>query len=198
MYRARAADRAEGETARQRLGVVPTERSMPALFDDPPRWVDLDNLSRAEARRLGRYWHSLRSCRRQAFSAHLPASGLVVAAAPGRAALGRSDGGLCPPRSPACRGSRAVLLRARAPGMSDKVLGQLGQALGLDPADIACPWVFHQALDAALLHMSIAEVVAAVEGGSGQRQGVGWVPSCPSPHAAGPSGRAPTGRRRAG
>ena len=57
MYRARAADRAEGETARQRLGVVPTERSMPALFDDPPRWVDLDNLSRAEARRLGRYWH---------------------------------------------------------------------------------------------------------------------------------------------
>jgi hypothetical protein len=58
--------------------------------------------------------------------------------------------------------------------MSDKVLGQLGQALGLDPADIACPWVFHQALDAALLHMSIAEVVAAVEGGSGQRQGVGW------------------------
>jgi hypothetical protein len=58
--------------------------------------------------------------------------------------------------------------------MSDKVLGQLGQALGLDPADIACAWVFHQALDAALLHMSIAEVVAAVEGGSGQRQGVGW------------------------
>jgi hypothetical protein len=58
--------------------------------------------------------------------------------------------------------------------MSDDVLGQLGQALGLDPAGIACPWVFHQALDAALLHMSIAEVVAAVEGGSGQRQGVGW------------------------
>jgi hypothetical protein len=56
-YRARVADRAPGETARQRLGVVPTERSMPALFDDPPRWVDLDNLSRAEARRLGRYWH---------------------------------------------------------------------------------------------------------------------------------------------
>lgn len=56
-YRARVADRAPGETARRRLGVVPTERSMPAMFDSPPRWVDLDNLSRAEARRLGRYWH---------------------------------------------------------------------------------------------------------------------------------------------
>ncbi|MGO8679162.1 MAG: hypothetical protein ACLQVX_25250 [Limisphaerales bacterium] len=55
MYRARAADRAEGETARQRLGVVKSTRSMPALFGDPPRWVDLDNLSRAEARRVGRY-----------------------------------------------------------------------------------------------------------------------------------------------
>lgn len=56
MYRARAADRAEGETARERLGVVKSTRSMPALLDSPPRWVDLDNLSRAEARRLGRYW----------------------------------------------------------------------------------------------------------------------------------------------
>lgn len=28
---------------------------MPALFDEPPRWVDLDNLSRAEARRVARY-----------------------------------------------------------------------------------------------------------------------------------------------
>ena len=56
-YRARVADRAPGETARQRLGVVPTERSMPALFDEPPRWEDLDGLSRLEARRLGRYWH---------------------------------------------------------------------------------------------------------------------------------------------
>jgi len=56
-YRARAADRAEGETARERLGVVKSTRSMPAMLDNPPRWVDLDNLSRAEARRLGRYWH---------------------------------------------------------------------------------------------------------------------------------------------
>ncbi len=54
-YRARVADRAPGETARQRLGVVPTERSMPALFDDPPRWADLDGLTRLEARRVGRY-----------------------------------------------------------------------------------------------------------------------------------------------
>jgi hypothetical protein len=28
---------------------------MPAMFDGPPRWVDLGNLSRAEARRVGRY-----------------------------------------------------------------------------------------------------------------------------------------------
>jgi hypothetical protein len=55
VYQSRVADRAPGETARQRLGVVPTERSMPALFDEPPRWVDLDNLSRAEARRVARY-----------------------------------------------------------------------------------------------------------------------------------------------
>jgi hypothetical protein len=58
--------------------------------------------------------------------------------------------------------------------MSDLVLGQLGQVLGLDLADIACPWVFNQALDAALLHMSDSEVVAAVVGGPGQRRGVGW------------------------
>ena len=58
--------------------------------------------------------------------------------------------------------------------MSDLVLGQLGQALSLDPSDIACPWVFHQALDAALVHLSPDQIVEAVEGGSGQRQGVGW------------------------
>jgi hypothetical protein len=28
---------------------------MPALFDDPPRWADLDGLTRLEARRVGRY-----------------------------------------------------------------------------------------------------------------------------------------------
>gem|GEM_PF-2235619 len=56
-YKARVADRAPGETARQRLGVVPIVRSMPALFDDPPRWFDFHDLSRAEARRLGRYWN---------------------------------------------------------------------------------------------------------------------------------------------
>jgi len=28
---------------------------MPALLDDPPRWRDFDDLSRAEARRVGRY-----------------------------------------------------------------------------------------------------------------------------------------------
>jgi len=54
-YRARAADRAEGETARERLGVVKSTRSMPAMLDSPPRWVDLDNLSRAEARRVARF-----------------------------------------------------------------------------------------------------------------------------------------------
>ena len=58
--------------------------------------------------------------------------------------------------------------------MSDQVLGQLGQALGLDPSDIACPWVFHQALAGALTHLSPDQIVEAVEGGSGQRQGVGW------------------------
>ena len=59
-YRSRVAERALGETARQRLGVVPTERSMPAMFDDPPRWEELDRLTRLEARRLGRYWHLVR------------------------------------------------------------------------------------------------------------------------------------------
>jgi len=55
MYRARVADRAEEETARERLGVVKSTRSMPAMLDSPPRWVDLDNLSRAEARRVARF-----------------------------------------------------------------------------------------------------------------------------------------------
>lgn len=58
--------------------------------------------------------------------------------------------------------------------MSDDVLGQLERALGLDAADIACPWVFHQAIDAALVHLSPDQIVEAVEGGGGQRQGVGW------------------------
>jgi hypothetical protein len=55
-YLRRRGDLGEGETVRSRLGHGPADRAMPALFGTPPRWVDLDNLSRAESRRLGRYW----------------------------------------------------------------------------------------------------------------------------------------------
>ena len=56
-YLRRASRRAPGETVRARLGHEPaaTGRAMPVLFDDPPRWVEFDDLSRAEARRIGRY-----------------------------------------------------------------------------------------------------------------------------------------------
>ncbi len=56
-YLRRASRRDPGETVRARLGHEPaaTERAMPAMLDDPPRWVEFDDLSRAEARRIGRY-----------------------------------------------------------------------------------------------------------------------------------------------
>jgi hypothetical protein len=55
VYRQRAADRAVGETARQRLGVVRTGREMSVLFDGPPRFEVVSDVTRAEARRLARY-----------------------------------------------------------------------------------------------------------------------------------------------
>ena len=62
LYERRAASRAPGETVRARLGHERpgAGRSMPALLDTPPRWADFDGLARAEARRLGRYWHLVR------------------------------------------------------------------------------------------------------------------------------------------
>ncbi|MDA8037631.1 MAG: hypothetical protein M0Z69_00430 [Actinomycetota bacterium] len=52
----RRADLGGGETVRSRLGHGPADRSMPALADHPPRWLDFTGLTRAEARRLARYW----------------------------------------------------------------------------------------------------------------------------------------------
>ena len=57
LYRRRLATR-PGATARERAGHEPVaapERVMLALFDGPPRWVELHGLTRGEARRVARY-----------------------------------------------------------------------------------------------------------------------------------------------
>ncbi|MDA8038477.1 MAG: hypothetical protein M0Z69_04825 [Actinomycetota bacterium] len=58
-YLRRRADIGEGESVRSRLGHGRPDRAMPALLDHPPRWADFTDITRAEARRLARFWSAV-------------------------------------------------------------------------------------------------------------------------------------------